>query len=51
MKEIKVEHLVKKYKGRTVVDDVSLNVKQGEIIGLLGQMGLEKPQRFIWWLD
>ena len=46
MKEIKVEHLVKKYKGRTVVDDVSLNVKQGEIIGLLGPNGAGKTTTF-----
>ncbi len=34
--------LVKRYKKRTVVSDVSLNVKAGEIVGLLGRNGAGK---------
>ena len=34
--------LVKKYKARTVVDHVSIDVKQGEIVGLLGPNGSGK---------
>src|SRR5690606_18323145 len=36
---LRAEHLVKKYKTRTVVNDVSLEVGQGEIVGLLGANG------------
>ena len=32
---LKAEHLIKKYKSRTVVKDVSVQVEQGEIVGLL----------------
>ena len=34
--------LVKKYKARTVVDHVSIDVRQGEIVGLLGPNGAGK---------
>jgi lipopolysaccharide export system ATP-binding protein len=46
MNKITVEHLVKKYKGRTVVNDVSVEVSQGEIIGLLGPNGAGKTTTF-----
>ena len=32
---LKAEHLIKKYKSRTVVKDVSVQVEQGEIVGCL----------------
>ncbi|SMO63155.1 LPS export ABC transporter ATP-binding protein [Gracilimonas mengyeensis] len=38
--------LVKRYRKRTVVDDVSINVKQGEIVGLLGPNGAGKTTTF-----
>lgn len=38
--------LVKRYKKRTVVDKVSINVKQGEIVGLLGPNGAGKTTTF-----
>ncbi len=57
------EHLIKKYKARTVVKDMSVEVRQGEIVGLLGpngagkttcfymMVGLVKPNSGTIWLD
>ena len=39
---IEVDHIVKKYGDFTAVDDVSFNVKEGEIFGLLGPNGAGK---------
>ncbi|GAA4390308.1 LPS export ABC transporter ATP-binding protein [Hymenobacter koreensis] len=43
---LRAEHLVKKYKQRTVVNDMSLHVEQGEIVGLLGPNGAGKTTSF-----
>lgn len=43
---LRAEHLVKKYKTRTVVNDVSVQVSQGEIVGLLGPNGAGKTTSF-----
>ena len=40
------EHLVKRYKKRTVVDQVSIHVNRGEIVGLLGPNGAGKTTTF-----
>ena len=40
------ESLVKKYKNRTVVNQVSVEVSQGEIVGLLGPNGAGKTTTF-----
>ena len=43
---LRTENLVKKYGRRTVVNDVSFDVKQGEIVGLLGPNGAGKTTSF-----
>lgn len=43
---LRTENLVKRYKSRTVVDHVSIEVKQGEIVGLLGPNGAGKTTTF-----
>jgi lipopolysaccharide export system ATP-binding protein len=43
---IHTNDLVKSYHNRTVVDHVSVNVKQGEIVGLLGPNGAGKTTTF-----
>jgi len=43
---LRAEHLVKKYKKRTVVNNVSVEVNQGEIVGLLGPNGAGKTTSF-----
>ena len=46
MSELKALHLKKIYKNREVVRDVSLSVKSGEIVGLLGANGAGKTTSF-----
>ena len=43
---LRTEDLVKKYGKRTVVNHVSIHVKQGEIVGLLGPNGAGKTTSF-----
>jgi lipopolysaccharide export system ATP-binding protein len=43
---LRAELLVKKYKKRTVVNNVSVYVQQGEIVGLLGPNGAGKTTTF-----
>ncbi len=46
MKLLEAKNLVKRYSGRAVVDHISLEVNQGEIVGLLGRNGAGKTTTF-----
>jgi len=43
---LKAVNLAKSYKGRQVVQDISIEIKQGEIVGLLGPNGAGKTTCF-----
>jgi lipopolysaccharide export system ATP-binding protein len=43
---LRAEHLLKVYRGRKVVRDVSIDIRQGEIVGLLGPNGAGKTTTF-----
>jgi len=44
--KLRTEKIVKKYRKRTVVNDVSIELNQGEIVGLLGPNGAGKTTSF-----
>lgn len=46
MNLLETKDLVKSYKGRTVVNRVSINIQRGEIVGLLGPNGAGKTTSF-----
>jgi lipopolysaccharide export system ATP-binding protein len=46
MSQLKASSLKKRYKSRTVVQDVSLEVQSGEVVGLLGPNGAGKTTCF-----
>src|ERR1700719_4894379 len=46
MSELKTREISKSYRGRRVVHDVSISVKQGEVVGLLGPNGAGKTTSF-----
>ena len=46
MNQLKAEGLKKRYKSRTVVKDVSMEVNSGEVVGLLGPNGAGKTTCF-----
>ena len=46
MSQLRAENLKKRYKARTVVKDVSLDVSSGEVVGLLGPNGAGKTTCF-----
>ncbi len=44
--KLRAENIVKRYRNRTVVKEVSIELKQGEIVGLLGPNGAGKTTSF-----
>ena len=36
---IKIDHLSKKYNDNVVLDDISLEIKQGDVVGIIGPSG------------
>ncbi|MCC7091370.1 MAG: ATP-binding cassette domain-containing protein, partial [Nitrosomonas sp.] len=46
MSELKASNLKKRYKSRTVVQDVSFSLRSGEVVGLLGPNGAGKTTCF-----
>ncbi len=46
LKTLETVEIAKSYRGRRVVDDVSLTVRRGEIVGLLGPNGAGKTTSF-----
>ena len=42
---LKIEHLKKTFSGKTILDDISLEVKSGEIVSIIGPSGTGR-QRF-----
>ncbi|MDQ6706365.1 MAG: LPS export ABC transporter ATP-binding protein [Acidobacteriota bacterium] len=46
MQILETREISKSYRGRRVVDDVSLSVQQGEVVGLLGPNGAGKTTSF-----
>jgi lipopolysaccharide export system ATP-binding protein len=46
MEMLQVRNIVKSYNGRRVVDEVSFDINEGEIVGLLGRNGAGKTTSF-----
>jgi lipopolysaccharide export system ATP-binding protein len=46
MKTLETHEISKSYRGRKVVDDVTVHVQQGEVVGLLGPNGAGKTTSF-----
>ena len=43
---LKAEHITKKYSGRTIIEDISIDLQEGELVSLLGVSGAGKTTLF-----
>ena len=43
---LQAEHITKRYDGRTIIQDISLHLNQGELVCLLGVSGAGKTTLF-----
>lgn len=43
---LKAEHITKKYSGRTIIEDINIQLKEGELVSLLGVSGAGKTTLF-----
>ncbi|MEG2257317.1 MAG: ABC transporter ATP-binding protein [Lachnospiraceae bacterium] len=46
MIKLETHHITKEFKGKKIIDDISINVKENEIVGLLGISGSGKTTLF-----
>lgn len=46
MELLKAEHITKKYSGRTIIEDINIQLKEGELVSLLGVSGAGKTTLF-----
>ncbi|HID48818.1 MAG TPA: ATP-binding cassette domain-containing protein, partial [Chromatiales bacterium] len=46
MSQLQIRDLAKRYKGREVVQGVSMDISSGEVVGLLGPNGAGKTTTF-----
>ncbi len=46
MELLKAEHITKKYSGRTIIEDINIQLEEGELVSLLGVSGAGKTTLF-----
>ena len=46
MTVLKAEHITKQYSGRTIIEDISIELREGELVSLLGVSGAGKTTLF-----
>ena len=46
MTVLKAEHITKQYSGRTIIEDINIDLREGELVSLLGVSGAGKTTLF-----